>query len=257
LNCADGVRNTAIVCVCGQFIFGNYCTFKALKDFIMTGGAGGSILAMILSLKNNKAILPRRKSFKEIREIYNTSARNLPNLEKKSDPEFLNSLRIKLIRKRKKEITRRIVIIIISIFLSILLVLGGFWIFTYIEVPKYDNSLKYTNFRKEKYEAYKMFVYYGDYHFGHKAYSKAIYNYELALAVSPFKTRTKFNLTMIYSFACLDSSIYCKQAIDMLSEFIEESDTAVYALKLRSDIYMHLNEFEKADRDLNLLDRKQ
>jgi hypothetical protein len=44
--------------------------FQPLNLFIMSGGIG-HVLVMLANLKNNKAILKKRKSFKELKKNYN------------------------------------------------------------------------------------------------------------------------------------------------------------------------------------------
>jgi len=222
----------------------------------MSGGAGGSILAMILSLKNNKAILPRRKSFREIREIYTSSTYNHKLFNKKSDPEFLKALRKQLIVERRKELLKRLSIICISVILAI-----GLFIIPLLIFKQFGNTStqgsgeNYIKKRElEKINTYKMAVYYGDNHFKYKEYTSAIYNYKLALKFSPDKSQTYYKLVTIYYYACLDSNIYCDEAITSLTGIINETDTSTYTLKLRSEVYMHLGEYTKAENDLNSIE---
>lgn len=222
----------------------------------MSGGAGGSILAMILSLKNNKVILPKRKSFREIRKVYYKSTSDHQLYNKKSDPELLRTIRIQLIQERKKEITKRIFTICLSIFIATVL-----FFIPFILIKKFGRTEKpgplqnsYMNYEKERYQAFEMFITYGDIHFRHKEYTLAIKNYKSALKSSPHKFYTKYYIAIIYYHACLDSNIYCQEAITSLSGIINESDTSQYALKLRSEVYMHLGEYTKADNDLNMMD---
>ena len=224
----------------------------------MPGGAGGSILAMILSLKNNKAILPRRKSFKEIREVYTGTKYDYQLNKTKSDSEFLKTLRKQLIRERRLEFAKRIVLICVSIVIFIAL-----FYFPFIVIKKYGTSYsqksveEYNNREKDKQKAYRMFIYYGNYHLNHKEYTRAIRSYKSALKISPDQYETYYNLATIYYFACLDSNIYCSEAVTILSGIIDETDTSMYALKLRSDLFIHIEEYEKAETDLNIINRNK
>lgn len=222
----------------------------------MSGGAGGSILAMILSLKNNKTILPKRKSYREIRKIYYNSTSTQQLFNKKSDPKLLEAIRIQLKKERKVEITKRIFIICLSIVIAIGLFYIPFILIKNIGSTEKQRPLQnsYINYQKERFQAFEMFITYGDYHFGHKEYTLAIKNYKSALKSSPYMFHTKYDLAIIYYHACLDSSIYCQEAISSLSGIINESDTSQYALKLRSEVYMHLGEYTKAENDLNMIE---
>lgn len=261
-----GVRKIAIVCVGGQCLFVGRIIRKILYFYfplfylnIMSGGAGGSILAMIISLKNNKAILPKRKSFRDIREIYTNSVSHYQLNKKKSDPEFLKILRKQLIKERRLDFTKRIVLICFSIAIAITLFYIPFLVIKNIGFTFNQKSVEEstTNRKKEIYKNYKMALYYGNNHFKHKEYTLAIRNYKLALKFSPNKYQTYYDLATIYYFACLDSNIYCQEAITILSGIIDETDTSLYALKLRSEILMHTSEFEKAESDLNIIDRNK
>lgn len=224
----------------------------------MPGGAGGSILAMILSLKNNKAILPKRKSLKEIREIYSNNANHPQLFNKKSDPAFLEELRKQLIKERRVDIIKRIVLICFSIAVLIALFYIPFLVIHNIGLKKNQEIIEnYKRSKKEKYRAYEMFIYYGDYHFNHKEYSDAIKNYKFALKTSPNKFQSYYELATIYCFACLDSNMYCQEAITFLTGTIEKTDTSTYALKLWSEVYMHLGEYSKAENDLERIEENK
>ena len=225
----------------------------------MSGGAGGSILAMILSLKNNKAILPRRKSFREIREIYSSSTSNHKLFNKKSDPEFLKVLRGQLIKERKLEITKRILLICFSIVVAVALFYIPFILISNFGQTVSQKSVESSTINKknEKYKAYEMFVNYGDHHFEHKEYNEAILNYKSALELSTNKKQTYNKLAIIYYYACLDGNIYCHEAITSLTGIMNETDTSTYTLKLRSEVYMHLGEYTKAENDLKLIEENK
>jgi hypothetical protein len=84
----------------------------------MPGGAGGSILAMIQSLKFNKSQLTKRKSYKDIRKLYNSSYKRKNLRYKEADPEYLKTARIQIIKEQKRDFIKRILIICISIVIA-------------------------------------------------------------------------------------------------------------------------------------------
>jgi tetratricopeptide (TPR) repeat protein len=221
----------------------------------MSGGAGGSILAMILSLKANKAILPKRKSYRELRELYDTAHKNRHLKYGKADPEYLKSIRTELIKERKKELAKRIIIIILSLLIGFVLVsIPLFWLNSenVSEMVLFPESTTET-LNKEKIHAYKMFINFGDHHFLHHEYTLAVTNYEAALKIFDDDINIKYNFAIILYHSCLDSSLYCHKAIESFSTII--NDTSTFALKMRSDIFMHLQDFEKAEKDLFTIEK--
>jgi len=221
----------------------------------MSGGAGGSILAMILSLKANKAILPKRKSYRELKELYDTAHKNRQLKYGKADPEYLKSIRIELIKERKKELTERIIIIILSLFIGFAFVsIPLFWLNSenVSEMDIFPESTSET-IMKEKVHAYKMFINSGDHHFLHHEYTLVVNNYEAALNIFDDDVNIKYNFAIILYHSCLDSNLYCQKAIESFTAII--NDTTTFALKKRSDIFMHLQDFEKAEKDLLTIEK--
>jgi hypothetical protein len=78
-------------------------------------GAAGHIQAMITNLKNNKSILKKRKSFKEIREEFRyINRKNLP--QENYDKEILElreRLRKEIIKENKKNLFSLIITTIV------------------------------------------------------------------------------------------------------------------------------------------------
>ncbi len=120
---------------------------------------------------------------------------------------------------------------------------------------KYNLEYPSEKFKKEKTDAFLMFVNYGDNHFLHHEYTLAIKNYESALRISHNNIHVKYKLSTIFYFSCLDSNRYCSEAVNALTDIISKSDTTIYAIERRSEIYMHLGEYDKAEADLLVLDK--
>lgn len=223
----------------------------------MSGGAGGSILAMIQSLKFNKSLLPKRKSYKDLRKLYDSAYKGKNLSYKKADPEYLKIIRAQVIKDQKWEFVKRIFIICISIAIAFVLV----FVFLFsMNIPsfttyKYDLEYHTEKLIKEKNQAFLMFVNYGDNHFSHHEYTLAINNYESALRISQNNIHVKYKLSTILYYSCLDSNRYCNKAVNALTEIISKTDTAIYSLERRSKVYIHLGEFEKAEADLLILDK--
>ena len=78
--------------------------------------AGGAIDMMNKSIANNKALLGKRKSLKELYNEIDTFSKTKTGIVlKKSSPEFMKALRIELKRKKKIQIIKSSLILLISI----------------------------------------------------------------------------------------------------------------------------------------------
>jgi len=223
----------------------------------MPGGAGGSIQAMIQSLRFNKSQITKRKTFKDIRELYDT-AYNKRNLSfRKADPAYLKLIREEVIKDQKREYIKRLLIIGLSLILAFVLVLVFLFSMNIssFRLYKYDLEGRAEKLIKEKNQAFIMFVNYGDNHFLHHEYTLAIKNYESALKMSHDNIHVKYKLSTIFYFSCLDSNRYCSEAVNTLTDIISIKDTAVFALERRSKVYIHIGEFDKAEADLRTLEK--
>ncbi len=92
----------------------------------------GVMLDAINILKNNRRLLPKRKSFKDLRDMYYQEARIHPSNPKKlkivhADKAVMLSLRKKLKRERRLYFYKQVLIVILT------LILGAFVIYWVIE----------------------------------------------------------------------------------------------------------------------------
>jgi len=81
-------------------------------------GFGGSVSAMVSSLKNNKR--PRVSTFSKLKRYENVKYKK-GSIEKKATPQQLKEIRERLQKENKKSLTISITIIAISILLMYLL----------------------------------------------------------------------------------------------------------------------------------------
>ncbi len=223
----------------------------------MPGGAGGSIQAMIQSLRFNKSQITKRKSFKDIRELYNSAYKKRNLSYKRADPSYLKAIREEVIKDQKREYIKRLIIIGFSLILAFVFVLVFLFSMNISSFTSSKYNLEYHSekFKKEKTDAFLMFVNYGDNHFSHHEYTLAIQNYESALKISHDNIHVKYKLSTIFYFSCLDSNRYCNKAVNVLTDIISKTDTAIFTLERRSKVYMHLGDYEKAEVDLLVLDK--
>ena len=76
-------------------------------------GGGGSIAGMIASLKANKALLGRRRSYFEAKKDYLRAVKGMKITYKQATKEELNAVKIKI--RNQQKIDRRKVLIVTSI----------------------------------------------------------------------------------------------------------------------------------------------
>lgn len=219
----------------------------------MSGGAGGSIQAMIQSLRFNKSQLTKRKSFKDIRALYNRAYTKRNLSYKKADPAYLKTIREELIKDQKREYIKRLLIIGFSLILAFVLVIAFLFSMNISSFTSVPSDIE--QYKKEKNQAFLMFVNYGDNHFSHHEYTLAINNYESALRINQDNIYVKYKMSTILYFCCLDSNRYCSKTVDVLTDIISKTDTAIYTLERRSEVYIHLGEYEKAEADLMKLEK--
>ncbi|NJB69718.1 hypothetical protein GGR42_000180 [Saonia flava] len=93
-------------------------------------GGEGSMSHAITSLRENRALLRKRRTFKEIREYYaNLSGKTRLDFKNVS-PEELLIIRNKIIEKAKKDKKKEILISIVALGLVSLFIYLVYWWFT-------------------------------------------------------------------------------------------------------------------------------
>jgi tetratricopeptide (TPR) repeat protein len=224
----------------------------------MSGGAGGSILSMIISLKNNNALLSKRKSIREIRKNYRTELDKRKLSYHEADEQFLKELRLELIRQRKKETIA--LYVQLSIFLTILFItIAAVLIF----VPQYSKSSKLASPERIKQDSmrsaetgFKYMLLYGDYRFRSKDYDQAIHEYQQALHIHPDDYYAQFQLARVYSAICVERDSLCEEALHTFQMLLLKYDTSTLIRTERANLYMHLGDFDKASKDLDWINKE-
>ncbi|WP_411029630.1 hypothetical protein [Spongiimicrobium sp. 3-5] len=89
-------------------------------------GGEGSMASAILSLKQNRALL-RKRSFKEVRDLYLQGSEKTKIDFKKVSPEELALIKQRIRRQHRKSVKQDIIITLVSIALSLGLIYFIFW----------------------------------------------------------------------------------------------------------------------------------
>ncbi|MCB2219739.1 MAG: tetratricopeptide repeat protein [Bacteroidetes bacterium] len=219
----------------------------------MSGGAGGSILSMIISLKNNNALLSKRKSFRDIRRNYKTQLDKRKLAYHEADEQFLKELRLELIRQRKKETIALYIQLSVSLIL-LFIILAGVLIFipqsskTPVQVDQ--EKITRDSIRSSEF-GFKYMLSYGDYRFRSKDYRQAIHEYRQALNIHPEDFYAQFQLARVYAAVCIEQDSLCDVAIQTLHSLVLKYDTSALIRTERANLFMHLGDFDKASVDLD------
>lgn len=182
------------------------------------GGFGGSVLAMIQSLKNNKKLLRGRNGFfrkelrySELKEYYKDSLTPIPK-GKTPTKEKLEEIRIKLKKERKESLFWNIAIAS-AVTLNIL-----FFSFLYInsisvkKTIRPNNSGIHFDVELERTEHFEEKLNRGISQFENKEYFLAIGNFENALRYNHSDSLTNHYLALSYFRMCLYKKLLCDKA---------------------------------------------
>ncbi|MBT0607385.1 tetratricopeptide repeat protein [Aequorivita echinoideorum] len=188
----------------------------------MVGGFG-SIQNMIITLRNNKNLLPNRKSFFESknfkttkREYHKVTGRQF-NI-KKASPEELLAIRKKIKSNRKRESRKFAILLCISLPLIFAGLYFGIYNFS-LGFPE----LEVTSFQiqKDEIEKYHFYVNDGDAWLAKGNYHNAVFQYKKALQLFPNDFEANYRLALGYSYKCQYDFKDCRKGkilIDKLSE---------------------------------------
>ena len=163
-------------------------------------------------------------------------------------------------RVERIESRRRASIINGSLIIIALLILLGVIIYKSthyddIEIPKTE-PIKVKTVEETKAEAYQMILDYGNSFIKKKDYEKAIIEFKQAIKLYPYREEARIGLANAYYFLCIDLNLECEEAIRQYSNLLKKNPDSEEYLRKRAEIYTHQKEFEKADSDLNKIEKQ-
>jgi len=165
-------------------------------------GGFGSINHMIVTLRNNKKLMPNKRSYfkpnsyQVIKTEYNKAADASFNF-KKATPAQLKKIRAGIIQKRKREARNFVIIICVAIPLI------GFGIFKTFQ--SFSFSTQKTDKQSIKAKNEKQYMFYikdGDSWLLKRHYFNAVFQYKKALQLFPSDFEANYRLAMAYSYRC-------------------------------------------------------
>lgn len=195
-------------------------------------GGGGSIQGMITSLKNNRKLLRKKrlfrpeKTFLRIKKEYIKSAEGELNL-KNATGRQLRDIRVKVLKRRKKNEFVRIVIFIS--FISVFSLIA----YDYIKSSKALNELNEKRELKLKSDQYYSLIAEGDEWLKTRKWHNAIFQYKKALVIFPNDYSIHYRLANAYCLRCEDEFKDSNKAKKLLDKLMNQFPDKLELLKLK------------------------
>jgi predicted Zn-dependent protease len=176
---------------------------------------GGSVQGMITSLRNNKNLVPKRKSLyeKDKRKNINYAISEGLNCNIEATEEQLLEIRTRIQKRNKRKRILNSFIITISV--------------VFVLYLSYVNSLKEVLVQPTAVietvndeQVYLNYIKYGDTWFEDKKWKAAIYNYQKAVDLAPNDYQAQYKLVIAYSYHCTYENINCEEGSQLLNELI-------------------------------------
>ena len=188
-------------------------------------GGFGSINHMIVTLRNNKKLLPAKRSYFKNRnystiknEYYNAvgDAFNIKN----ANPEQLLAIRKKIIRKRNKEARTFFFLLCIGIPLIVLGLYFSFHNFRFgFPTVKTAQEVSLENNNEEE---YMFFLKDGDAWLQKRNYYNAVFQYKKAVALYPSDFEANYRLALGYSYQCQYDFENCDKGMKLILKLEKE-----------------------------------
>ena len=176
---------------------------------------GGSVQGMITSLRNNKNLVPKRKSLyeKDKKKNINYSISEGLNCDIEATEEQLLEIRTRIQKRNKRKRILNSFIITISIVFVLYLI--------------YSNSSKEVLIQSTAVietvndeQVYLNYIKYGDTWLEDKKWKAAIYNYQKAVDLAPNDYHSQYRLALAFSYHCTHEKINCEDGRQLLNELI-------------------------------------
>jgi tetratricopeptide (TPR) repeat protein len=214
---------------------------------------GGSILGMIISLRNNKQLL-RKKSKYDKRRIFSgddpatlSHGKNTPLEFKHISGKELEEYRKKIRERNRINLRRRI------IGTTLVLVLVGFGLFRLTvgidrELVRFRREAEAATYEQNKFK-YDLIVRDGDNYVLRAEWAEAIFAYKKALVIFPDMYEANFKLADAYMKSCMHDNMYCSEGKKHLDKIIALYPEEVKLLEIRATLFLAAGETEKALAD--------
>ncbi|MGB0888579.1 MAG: hypothetical protein ACPGSL_10685 [Vicingaceae bacterium] len=176
---------------------------------------GGSVAAMIQSLKNNKALLGKRYTYFDAKKDYLIAYKGLEISNRRATPEQLKAIKA-LIRKQKKAERLRVTIA--------LCIISPFIIFgTYKFIKSLDSEVAQHEVvvKKKNVDKYLFHIDDGDYMLSKGKWNNAIFQYTRASEIFPNEYDAQYRLALAYSYKCKYTGDACGRSDSLVNRLLE------------------------------------
>lgn len=207
-------------------------------------GGFGSINHMIVTLRNNKKLLPAKRSFFKNRR-YASKKNEYRNAwgeafnRKKATPEQLLALRTEIIKKRKKEARGFMLLLSIGIPLIVLTLYFTFRNFRF----GFPNIKSTQEIAVENHDAEKYYFYLkdGDSWLEKRNYYNAVFQYKKAVALYPSDFEANYRLVLGYSYQCQYDFENCSQGMQLILKLEKQFPDNMDIQKVKA-VFVHWGE---------------
>jgi hypothetical protein len=205
-------------------------------------GFGGSVLAMILTLKNNAR--PKRKAFEAVKDFDKNQVHWKTRLKFKTLPkDQLNDLKDKIREDARRKRYKQTIISVILF--STVLIFGIYFINNFIEKQNLiieANSEQKKNYNKDRSEKYLYYLNDGYKWLGEEHYKNAKFQFNQANEIFPEDYRTKIALTTAFVYDCMATNTDCIKAQALLGRIEKEYPNEINVRDLRIEFDNYLKE---------------
>jgi len=218
-------------------------------------GGEGSMLHMILSLRNNKKLRSKKSIFEKQKSFFDSTATSNA-INKKIEVKHLTQeeieyFREKSIRMRRKYFINKFIVSIILI--SILAFISAFLINT-ISEQHYNKIQRAKEIQYSKdIEHYNIYLKRAANFESDGDWPEAIFELKHAIVIFPEKIEANIKLADTYIKACTEANIYCDAGIEFISKLINKYPDNNKLYELRAILYNSVGENEKANNDYKMI----
>lgn len=182
----------------------------------------GSMMFMIQSLRNNKALLRGKRLFKKERSFLQKDNLDLHESKEgiKSTPitaKQRKEIRFKIRKEQRKDYLRKAIFIII---LFPLITSLGYFLLKDFSFG-FEQTTPVTNLKAQKeimaLKKYEFYIADGDLWLGKKNYYNAIFQYRNALEIRPLEYEVQYRLLYTYGLSCENESLNCSEGNELMN----------------------------------------
>ncbi len=235
---------------------------KTKKDRVMSGG--GSILAMVVSISNNKKLLRRKSVFEKGRKLDDPEMTTYKNRHRPIEVKHLSDSELKTIREKikaqKKRNHRKAITISILVFSITFLTIyiGSIKISEALVSHKQSST---EEILKRNRAEFNYRIQQGDFLVSQSMFGDAIFHYKKAVELIPDSYKANARLANAYMQSCFEDYTYCDEGKRHLDKTIDLYSDDVKLLEIRASLLLAAGETEEANLDYEkineIIEKKQ